>query len=338
VSGYLGYELWAARQDPAGEGKPVPDVAALAAQVAPTTPGIGKAALTAGGYIVPYRKVQVSPKVGGQIVELLIEEGKFVEKDALLARLDRTKYAYEERRTRALMEQAQAKLEKLRAGGREEEKKRAEAALREAEALRDQLRDEAVRLRHSVPATTPDELVKIESRVRQAEARVEMLRQEVKMMQRGRDEDIAAAAAEYEHAKVQWENAAYDLENTEVRAPVHGVILAKLAEIGDTVRPESFGQGLSASLCRMADLKTLEVDVDVSERDLEQVYVGQPCELYAEAFPNRIYKGKVARLMPESNRSKASVPVRVAIEVPDNDQILRPEMRARVAFLNKAKE
>ena len=85
----------------------------------------------------------------------------------------------------------------------------------------------------------------------------------------------------------------------------------------------------------MADVRDLEVDVDVSERDLDRVSGGQHCEVRTEAFPDKVYPGHVSRIMPEANRSKASVSVRVHIDVPEGDELVRPEMRARVAFLAK---
>jgi hypothetical protein len=86
-------------------------------------------------------------------------------------------------------------------------------------------------------------------------------------------------------------------------------------------------------------LTKLEVDVDVSERDLLSVYAGQKCRVMPEAYNDKVYDGVVSRLMPIASRSKASVSVRVKIEVPPNERdvhgglVLRPEMRARVHFL-----
>lgn len=296
----------------------------------------GKVALEAGGYVIPVRRVQVSPKVGGEVVELLIEEGQEVKKGQVLARLDRTKYEFEYRRTSALADQAKAELDKMKTGNREEEKKQAAAALREAEELCSQLRDEYNRLHRSSLAASAEELVRITSRLRQNEFKVEQLRQTLKVMNDGfRKEDIAKAEAAYHHAVAQRDNVKYDLDCTEIVAPISGRILVKKAEVGNTVRPEAFSNGLSASLCEMADIKDLEVDVDVSERDLDSVFKGQRCEIYTEAFPDKIYSGFVSRLMPEANRSKASVSVRVHIDVSENETLMRPEMRARVRFLPK---
>jgi multidrug resistance efflux pump len=345
LCGYLGYNTYFAN-----EARPEPDKppASNASIEQPTTPAekpIGKVALTAGGYIIPMQKVQVSPKVGGEVMEWRkidgreLREGDRVEKGEWLARLDRIKYEFEYERTSALAAQALAEYEKLQKGNRDEEKEQAKAALIEAEHHRDQLYDQVTRLRRSRSASSAEELVRVESQFAQADAKVEQLRQASILMNKGwREEEVRKAKAAYEHAKAQQANAKYDLDNTEVRAPITGIILAKKAEVGNTVRPEAFSNGLSASLCDMADLRLLEVDVDVSERDLNSVFQGQKCEIRTEAPSDTVYKGEVARLMPEANRSKASVAVRVRIEVPPGDQHLRPEMRARVNFLAREKE
>jgi HlyD family secretion protein len=335
VCAYLAYETYLVQTAPAPAQEPTTKAPA---DVKPLEAPAGKIALEAGGYVIPVRRVQVSPKVGGEVVALFIEEGQSVKKGQVLAKLDRTKYEFEYRRTQALTEQTRAKYEKMKNGNREEEKKQAEATLRETEELRNQLRDEVERLQRSRSAASAEELVRTQSKLTQAEFKVKQLQQMNKMMQDGfRQEDIDEARHAYQYAVAQEANAKYDLDCTDIQAPVTGIILVKRAEVGNTVRPEAFSNGLSASLCDMADLKEMEVDVDVSERDLNRVFVNQKCEIRTEAFPDVVYRGQVARLMPEANRSKASVSVRVSIAVPDDDTLLRPEMRARVTFLAKEK-
>lgn len=297
-----------------------------------------------GGYIVPVQRVVVSPKVGGEVIELLkidgrdIREGDVVEKGQWLAKLDRSKYEFEYQRAVAMTDQTWAEYEKLANGNRAEEIKQSEFALREAEHHVGQLLDEVSRLRRARTAASAEETYRLESRLSQAEAKAEQLRQVHILMQKGwREEEISSRWAAYMQAEAQLANAKYDLDNTVVRAPIGGTILIKRAEVGNTVRPEAFSNGLSASLCEMADLAQMEVDVDVSERDLAAVFEGQDCEIRTEAPSDTIYKGTVARLMPEANRSKASVSVRVRIIVPPGDQHLRPELRARVTFLAKDK-
>jgi multidrug resistance efflux pump len=118
---------------------------------------------------------------------------------------------------------------------------------------------------------------------------------------------------------------------------VTGTILTKKAEEGNIVNPSSFAQGgaVSASLCDLADLADLEVDLNIQERDVAKVRQGQRCRVRVEAFPDRVYEGVVARLMPIADRSKGAIPVRVKVTVPREEEgvYLKPEMGAVVSFL-----
>jgi multidrug efflux pump subunit AcrA (membrane-fusion protein) len=83
----------------------------------------------------------------------------------------------------------------------------------------------------------------------------------------------------------------------------------------------------------MADLNSLMVEVDVSESNLDKVYVGQPCEISLDAIPDRRFAGEVHMIVPTADRTKATVLTKVKFLETD-DRIL-PEMSAKVAFLSK---
>lgn len=291
-------------------------------------------ALEAGGYIVPFQKVQVSPKVGGQVKKLYIEEGQYVKEGDVLAELDTQEYDFDYKRALAMAALAEAKWIETKQGSREEEKLQTEAAENEAVESLKQSKDELAKLEASGSAITRDELDKAKSRVLISVQKLAQQRALNAMMKKGvREERKAAAKAEYEQACAEMAKAKWRLDNCKVVAPIAGRILEKKTELGNTVRPEAFSNGLSANLCDMADLKNLEVEVDISERDIKQIKKNQPCVITTEAFKDKKYSGSVARIMPVASRSKASVTVRVKIIVPDGDDDLRPEMRARVQFL-----
>jgi HlyD family secretion protein len=312
---------------------PEPPAAKAPAKTA-TANGTRNVAIAAGGYIIPAQRVQVSPKVGGQVKELYIEEGQFVEKGSVLALLEDDEYQFDFQRTKALADLAKARYEELKNGNRPEEIQQAEAALREAEEQLAQAQDDLARLRKSGQAASEDEITKAEFRVSIARQRVEQQKSQYQLWASGpRRERIEAAYHELQQAMAQHAIAAWRLANTKVTAPISGIILEKKTEVGNTVRPEAFSNGISASVCDMADLRNLEVDVDISERDIKRIHPDQECRVRAEAYPDLVYPGRVIRIMPVASRSKASVPVRVKIEVPENDRNLRPEMRARVEFL-----
>jgi HlyD family secretion protein len=292
--------------------------------------------LEAGGYIVPVQKVQVSPKVGGLVKELFIEEGTYVEAGKPLAKLEEDEYLYEFHRTAALAELAKAKYEEAQHGNRDEEKWQAEAAEKEAIESLKLARDELAKLKASGFAVSSDERDKAESRYLIAEQKLEQQKALNKLMKIGtRDERKEAAKAEYQQTCAERDKAKWKLDSCTVVAPISGIILEKKTEVGNTVRPEAFSNGLSASVCDMADLRNLEVEVDISERDIRRIKRGQKCIIRTEAFTDKKYDGAVARIMPVASRSKASVTVRVKINVPSDEKDLRPEMRARVQFLKE---
>jgi multidrug resistance efflux pump len=137
------------------------------------------------------------------------------------------------------------------------------------------------------------------------------------------------AAAEVKCAKAKWL-----LDGTEIRAPINGTILTKIAERGNTVSPTSFN--LKSSLCDMADLSKMEVDLTIQERDFPKIFKGQKCKVEIEAVPGVTYKGQVSRIMPLADRARGGIRVRVRLDVPKDDGSLRPDMGVIVSFLRKS--
>jgi HlyD family secretion protein len=81
----------------------------------------------------------------------------------------------------------------------------------------------------------------------------------------------------------------------------------------------------------IADLRSLEVEADVSESNLEGVTVGQRGEIVLDAYPDQRYPGYVAMIVPTADRAKATVQVKVAFR--SYDARVLPEMSAKVHFL-----
>lgn len=301
----------------------------------------GEIALEAKGYVVPAHQILVSPKVNGMIVELNVEEGRRVTKGDILAVLESTDYAAEVERAKANARLARERLRELENGSRPEEIKQAEAELHEAEAMLPQLESEYKRtadLRRR-SSTTQQEFEQSESKFLAQQKKAERLRFALKLLQLGpREEKIAGAKAEVAQADADAVKAEWRLGNCTIRAPISGTILKKNAEEGNIVNPIAFNG--SYSLCDMADLSDLEVDLNVQERDIAVVRVGQKCRVRVEAYPDRIYEGQVDRLMPIADRAKGAIPVRVKVAVPAAEEgvYLKPEMGAIVTFLNAAAE
>ncbi|MBI4663908.1 MAG: efflux RND transporter periplasmic adaptor subunit [Verrucomicrobia bacterium] len=125
------------------------------------------------------------------------------------------------------------------------------------------------------------------------------------------------------------------LEWTVIRSPIDGVILERLVDANELVVPQSFGggRGPSTALLALADLKDLQVEIDLNESDLSKVFLRQKCRVSPEAYPDKAYEAYVAEIAPEANRQKGTLQVKVQIRNPD--QFLTPELSAKVEFLDR---
>lgn len=144
------------------------------------------------------------------------------------------------------------------------------------------------------------------------------------------DASLAQSRADLAYAEAQ-------LQNTVIRAPFTGTVVKKMAEVGESVAPIPAGVNLSTSsgaVVALADLETLEVEADVAESNVAKLKDGQPAEVTVEAFPDRHYRAVLRQIIPTADRTKATVQVKVTIV--EKDPALKPEMSAKVSFLETA--
>ena len=147
---------------------------------------------------------------------------------------------------------------------------------------------------------------------------------------------LAAAVIEQDKAALQMQQANYDF--TTIRAPFAGIVVKKMTEAGESVAPIPPGVNISTSsgaIVAIADMNSLEAEVDVNESNVAQLQSGQPAEITVQAIPNHTYKGVLRLIIPTADRTKATVTVKTVIV--DKDKYLRPEMSCNVTFLQPQK-
>jgi len=291
--------------------------------------------LEARGYVIAKHQVLVSPQVSGRILKLNIEEGRLVEKGDILAQVDETEYRADLEQMRGTLMRSQAELAELEAGARPQELASSTADLQEQEEIIKQFESQFVRLKEALKSNSVSlaEFEVAQSSFYSTKRRIEKLRQSLDMMREGpRKERIDVARAAVIQAEANFSKSQWRLDNCTIRAPISGTILKKNAEEGNLVNPIAFNG--SFSVCDIADLSDLEIDLNIQERDVSKVFAGQTCEVRSEAYPKRVYKATVSRLMPIADRAKGAIPVRVAVRVPENEEgiYLKPEMSAVVVF------
>jgi membrane fusion protein (multidrug efflux system) len=143
---------------------------------------------------------------------------------------------------------------------------------------------------------------------------------------------------ELEAATANWEIARLQLSYCNIRSPIDGTVTVRLdrVKVGNTVSPTGgVVDSADSALFVVEDLDTLILRINVPERELSKLSVGQVAELGFDAVPGRTYAGKVALISPYVNPDTATFEVR--IRVTDTDALLRPGMFARVAIIYERK-
>lgn len=90
-------------------------------------------------------------------------------------------------------------------------------------------------------------------------------------------------------------------ENTVIRAPFTRTVLRKDAEVGEGVAPSVGGGLMRGAVVTMADLTTLEVEVDVNEAYISRIVNGRPARISLDAYPDRSFRGLVRPMVPTAD-------------------------------------
>jgi HlyD family secretion protein len=295
--------------------------------------------LTAGGYIIPRHRIDIASKVSGQVEEVLFEKGDVVKAGQVLARLDDREIRAQLAQARANRQAAQARLDEALAGSRPQELQRAQATLEQAEAnLRTtKLNLDRARQLNQTGVWAKQALDDAQNNYDVAVAQAKVAHENYELTRIGpRKEQIELSRAQVAEADAAIRGLETQLEYTVIRAPVDGTILDRAVEKGEMLTTGFYGgRGPKPGLGSLADLKELEIELDINEADISRVHLGQQCTVSPDSYPDRKYKARVREIAPEANRQKATIQVKVAIESPD--KYLRPETNAKVNFLEEAK-
>ena len=254
--------------------------------------------LNASGYIVAQRKAAVASKMTGRLVALNVEEGSKVKKGQIIAQMESADVG-------AAKDQAAANLNTVRAN------------LEQVKTDRDNLEKDHARYQRLAKNgyVAQSEYDAINTRYKRA------------------IEGVKAAEATAMAAAAALTGAKANLDYTLIRAPFDGVVLTKNADVGDIVTPLGAAATAKAAVVTIADMSSLQVEVDVSETSIASIRVGQPCDIQLDALSDMRFRGEVHAIVPTVDRTKATVLVKVRFL--DKDPRMLPDMSAKVSFLSR---
>jgi len=244
--------------------------------------------------IQPNQQVNLFSRVGGYIAKIHVDKGDFVKANQLLVEIDHTDYVHAVNRAKANLAAAQAEV------------MRQDANIRNATLTLDRMRalikDQFVSQQDLDTAQVNYDI---------AVAQLESLRAQVKQM------EVALQQAET--------NLAYSY----IRAPFGGYIAERNLDPGASVTGATASTStMSRGILTLHEVQVVRTLIEVVEKDIPLVAIGQVAEVRAEAYPDRVFIGKVTRVVQALNRATRTMTVEV--DLPNTDHALKGGMFARV--------
>jgi HlyD family secretion protein len=229
--------------------------------------------VTATGKIQPEVELVITPDVSGEIVELYIEEGARVKKGQPLARINPENY--------------QSYLEQMEAGVNAQRANLANARARqiqiEAQLLKSKKENERISALHKKGAVSDAEFEAASTAFEVASAELEAAKQSVQ-----------AALYSVRSSEASLKDARVNLTKTTLLAPMDGTISRLSKKKGERVVGTSQFEG--TEIMRIADLTSMEVNIEVSENDITRVKLNDTAVIEVDAFRDRKFTGVVTRI------------------------------------------
>jgi HlyD family secretion protein len=216
-------------------------------------------AVTANGKIQPEKEVKISPDVSGEIVELHVKEGDFVQKGVLLFKIKPEIYVSARERAAAAVNSSKARQSQV------------EAQMIQAE------------LSYNRSKKLFEENTISKSDFEQAESQYKVAKAEKE-----------SALYSVKSAEASLREANENLVKTTVYSPMTGTISSLSVELGERVIGATMMTG--TEVLRVADLNRMEVVVEVNENDIIRVKLGDTAEVEVDAYLDRTFKGVVTEI------------------------------------------
>ena len=262
--------------------------------------GAAGTVLNASGYVTARRQATVSSKFTGRVTEVLIEEGMEVEEGQVLARLD-------DSNLRPALALAEAQWRSAQRG-------QAETAALLTEA----------RLNFERSQRLVEKKLVSQAELDRTRALAESL--EAQLARKQADVEVAARQVDIHRQEV---------DDTIIRAPFAGVVVAKNAQPGEMISPISAGGGFTRTgIGTIVDMASLEIEIDVNEAYINRVEPGQAVVATLDAYPDWKIPCHVIAIIPTADRQRATVEVRVGFD--RLDARILPDMGVKVAFQEAA--
>jgi HlyD family secretion protein len=141
---------------------------------------------------------------------------------------------------------------------------------------------------------------------------------------------LSQAEAQLQIQQATVDNAQVDLARCNILAPIDGIVMDRLVDVGKTVAASLNAPTL---FTLAADLTQMQIKAAVAEGDIGAVAVEQPVTFVVDAFPNRQFRGRVRQIRSAPTNQQSVITYATIIAVQNDDLKLRPGMTANVSII-----
>ena len=275
------------------------------------------------GIIQPDKTHYIVPKVPGRIDQINVNVGDRVTAGDTLFTLETDEIDQKKNQASAAIRAAESQLEKAKTGARKEEIRQLELGIKQAESQLEFARNtyDRVKSLYDDNIVSRQEYEEIKTKKESGEAELERLKEKLNMAEAGaRAEDIQAAKAQLDQARSQYNLANISYEDATVKAHNTGIISHIMPEEGMLV------SGDNPAMVQL-DIDNVTVEIEVGEKDFQDIRIGQQVDVEIDAFPGENFQGEVAEISPSASQESRLFEVKVEIE--NSDHKIRPGMYAR---------
>lgn len=280
------------------------------------------------GTLAPMEETTVSFEVAGEIKAMAFQEGDTVQQGDMLAHLAATDYSLQVALANADVSGASAQLAKAVNGARDQEVQQAKVAVDAKKITLAQAQNDYKRMEqlHKSGAISQHEFENAQNAYELAEKDVAEANAAYSLVVAGaRAEDVSATQASYQGAVVTRAQAAATLAKTKVKAPIHGTVLAKMADVGQLASP-------GAPVYLIGNVRELKTVLPVPDKEIAAWKVGDEVEL--TLYENN-RKGKVTKIYPATNEQTGTIGVEVVVDNANGDWFAGQVVSAKRTLFQK---
>jgi HlyD family secretion protein len=301
--------------------------------------------ISATGIVEPNFKVEVKSKASGEVLSFPFEAGDRVKKGTLLLQLDKSDEKRNVAKARTELSSSQAKYKKAVTAHLLQKTKyetdikstqsEIETALANLKDSEDKLKRQKELFEKKFVAQesldTAITLFKVnQEKLVQAQTRLQTARDSIHDITM-KENEIELVQSEVKRSEIAVDEAEERLEETEIFAPIDGVIIEKFIEEGQIIASGISNVSGGTAISTIADISRLFIIADIDETDIGSVKMGHSVRITADAFPNEVFTGKVTRIAPQGLIENSITIFKVKIEVQGpGKNLLKPIMSANI--------